>query len=340
MLRLLTTAALVGVASASLTVHVNDPAHLAEVAANARTWTSGPNARFNNKTLGDVKTMCGTVMKDDPNPISPYYELPRKATTEAVDAIPSDFDSRTGFPQCAATIGHIRDQSSCGSCWAFGSTEAYNDRRCIKTNDTTLLSPDDTVACCGFLQCLSMGCGGGQPSAAWRWFTRTGVVTGGDFGDKATCQPYTLAPCAHHVNSTKYPACPSSEYPTPKCTKKCAVAGYKKAYSDDKSKASKSYSLSGVAAIQADIMTKGPVTGAFTVYADFPTYKSGVYKHTSGAQLGGHAIKILGWGVEGGEDYWLVANSWNEQWGDQGYFKIARGTNECGIEGQISAGDA
>ena len=43
MLRLLTTAALVGVASASLTVHVNDPAHLAEVAANARTWTSGPN---------------------------------------------------------------------------------------------------------------------------------------------------------------------------------------------------------------------------------------------------------------------------------------------------------
>ena len=203
-----------------------------------------------------------------------------------------------------------------------------------------LLPPKQTVACCGFLQCLSMGCGGGQPSAAWRWFTRTGVVTGSDFGDKATCQPYTLAPCAHHVNSTKYPACPSSEYPTPKCTKKCAVAGYKKAYSDDKSKASKSYSLSGVAAIQADIMTKGPVTGAFTVYADFPTYKSGVYKHTSGAQLGGHAIKILGWGVEGGEDYWLVANSWNEQWGDQGYFKIARGTNECGIEGQISAGDA
>ena len=34
--------------------------------------------------------------------------------------------------------------------------------------------------------------------------------------------------------------------------------------------------------------------------------------------LGGHAIKILGWGVEGGVDYWLVANSWNSDWGDKG----------------------
>merc|ERR1711879_1012806 len=89
-----------------------------------------------------------------------------------------------------------------------------------------------------------------------------------------------------------------------------------------------------------DLMTNGPVAAAFTVYADFPTYKSGVYKHTSGSALGGHAVKIIGWGVEDGNDYWLVANSWNTDWGDKGFFKIARGHNECGIEGQISAGHA
>ena len=44
--------------------------------------------------------------------------------------------------------------------------------------------------------------------------------------------------------------------------------------------------------IQQEIMTNGPVTGAFTVYADFPAYKSGVYKHVTGDQLGGHAIKV------------------------------------------------
>ncbi len=78
--------------------------------------------------------------------------------------------------------------------------------------------------------------------------------------------------------------------------------------------------------------------GAFTVYADFPSYKSGVYQHVSGSELGGHAIKILGWGVENGTPYWLVANSWNEDWGDKGFFKILRGKNECGIESSIVGG--
>jgi len=47
-------------------------------------------------------------------------------------------------------------------------------------------------------------------------------------------------------------------------------------------------------------MTNGPVEAAFTVYSDFLSYKSGVYKHVSGDEEGGHAIKILGWGTENG----------------------------------------
>lgn len=66
------------------------------------------------------------------------------------------------------------------------------------------------------------------------------------------------------------------------------------------------------------------------------TYKSGVYVHKTGSALGGHAIKILGWGKESGLDYWLCANSWNNQWGDDGYFKIAMGN--CGINNGIVAG--
>jgi len=85
-------------------------------------------------------------------------------------------------------------------------------------------------------------------------------------------------------------------------------------------------------------MTHGPVEASFTVYADFPTYKSGVYHHTTGSALGGHAIKIVGWGNEAGSDYWLIANSWNADWGLKGFFKIKRGSNECGIEGGIVAG--
>ena len=86
-----------------------------------------------------------------------------------------------------------------------------------------------------------------------------------------------------------------------------------------------------------DIMTNGPVSASFTVYSDFLTYKTGVYTQQSGSVLGGHAVKIYGWGVEAGTPYWLVANS-NNYWGDFGSFKIVRGKDECGIEDDIVTG--
>lgn len=64
----------------------------------------------------------------------------------------------------------------------------------------------------------------------------------------------------------------------------------------------------------------------------------GVYHYVTGKLLGGHAVKILGWGVEDGTPYWLIANTWNTHWGDKGFFKILRGTNHCGIESHIIAG--
>jgi len=77
---------------------------------------------------------------------------------------------------------------------------------------------------------------------------------------------------------------------------------------------------------------------AFTVYNDFMSYSSGVYYHKTGGVLGGHAIKVLGWGHDAasGLDYWLCANSWNTSWGEKGYFKIK--WNDCGINDQVTAG--
>ena len=67
-------------------------------------------------------------------------------------------------------------------------------------------------------------------------------------------------------------------------------------------------------------------------YADFEDYVSGVYQPNTTEVIGGHAVRIVGWGTDGGVKYWKVANSWNPFWGEDGYFRIVRGTNEGGLE--------
>lgn len=128
-------------------------------------------------------------------------------------------------------------------------------------------------------------------------------------------------------------------YKTPKCTSTCSETSYGTAYTKDKHFATSHYSVKGVTNIQKEIMEKGTVSVAMTVYEDFETYSSGVYQHVTGKNLGGHSIKMIGWGVENGTPYWLCVNSWNSSWGEKGLFKILRGSDECGIESSIVAGD-
>lgn len=144
-----------------------------------------------------------------------HLKLEEKDITPLED-IPENFDSATNWPNCES-IKEVRDQSTCGSCWAFGAVEAISDRICIKSNQTlqTRISSEDLLTCCG-ISCGN-GCNGGYPAAAWNYFKRNGIVTGGLYGDKKWCQPYYFAPCDHHV-SGKYGPCGSSK-PTPSCKK-------------------------------------------------------------------------------------------------------------------------
>jgi len=253
-----------------------------------------------------------------------------------VEDIPQEFDSRTAWPNCP-TIKEVRDQGNCGSCWAFGAVEAMSDRVCIASNGKTVvrLSAENLLSCC--ISC-GFGCNGGFAESAWSYYKRNGIVSGGNYASKEGCQPYSIEDCEHHSNGTRKP-CGGAEVHTPKCKKSCENSDYTTLYKDDLHFGATAYSIRrSESQIQKEIMTNGPVEAAFTVYADFPSYKSGVYQHVTGGQLGGHAIKILGWGVENNTKYWLVANSWNEDWGDKGFFKILRGKNECGIEGGVCGG--
>jgi len=296
-------------------------------------WTAQAPSKFT--TLDEVVTHLGAFVPGDAEFSEPdVVELP-----PLNGDLPEEFDSFTQWPSCSV-IANVRDQSSCGSCWAFGSVSSFESRRCIATGEDIKYSPEDTAFCQGLFG-AGNGCNGGN--SAWRQFVSKGVVTGGDYTDIGTsgsCLPYSFAPCAHHVPATAaYPACPGGEYPSPQCAHACSESGYGGGdYYADKTKAASAYSVRGVEKIQQDLVTNGPMYVSLTVYGDFPTYKSGVYTHQTGSALGGHAVTLVGYGTLDGTPYWKIKNSWNEQWGDAGHILIKRGVNECGIEGNVNAG--
>ncbi|KAJ6251415.1 hypothetical protein M0813_15072 [Anaeramoeba flamelloides] len=238
------------------------------------------------------------------NPMITKTEV--QETLQAV-SVPSAYDFYEQYATCNAGV---MDQAKCGSCWAFGTATSTSTRYCKIHNTQMKLSPQDLVSCDieG-----NMGCNGGQPRLACDYVELHGIVTN-------DCYPYT-----------------SGGGDSGSCKTKCTGTKDKtwKLYKD------KFFSCSGYeseSAIQKAIYEDGPVCGTMTVYQDFMSYKGGVYEHTTGEELGGHAITIVGWGEDNGTKYWRVQNSWGPSWGEEGFFRIVRGKNNCGIDSGATAG--
>ena len=110
-------------------------------------------------------------------------------------------------------------------------------------------------------------------------------------------------------------------------------------YLEDRHKFSSAFQLEkDVEQIKTEIYTNGPVDATFQVFEDFLTYKSGIYKYETGKRTALHTVKLIGWGVEDDIPFWRVVNSWNEDWGEEGQFRIRMGTDECSIESQVEGG--
>ena len=206
--------------------------------------------------------------------------------------LPTTFDSGTQWPSCKHPI---KNQEQCGSCWAFSSSSTLETRLCINDGISVTLSPQYQMDC----DKGDYGCHGGYLDHAFLFLHDTGTVS-------EECDPYL----------GKQAACIS------KCKDNGAFIHYK-CHGEVKL-------FYEVGDMMGDMVRFGPLQTGFSVYQDFKYYKGGVYHHVSGGFLGGHAVMVVGWGVEEGVDYWLVANSWGADWGLDGYFKIQRG--DCGID--------
>ncbi|KAF7635048.1 Pept_C1 domain-containing protein [Meloidogyne graminicola] len=294
----------------------------------AGVWTAEANL-LSLLPLEQQKMRCGAKIPEKENHTQAEpLKLETKPGCQCTTKI--DFDARTKWPGCSPIIGHIQNQGQCGSCWGVSTASAYSDRYCIaRTKKGQNTAGNDASFQFSALDIISCsinydGCLGGWPYGAWQWIQNKGICTGTDYNWKSGCKPYPFPPNNMGPHA-------------PKCSQSCSV-NWKTHYSNDKHLGKSAGRLTGstatIQSIQREIQTNGPVVGVFDVYSDFMSYKSG--KTQNAQHVGGHAIRIIGWGTQTclnqKIDFWLCANSWGTGWGEGGYFKIRRGVNECGID--------
>ncbi|CAJ0587013.1 unnamed protein product, partial [Mesorhabditis spiculigera] len=240
--------------------------------------------------------------------------------------LPEEFDARRKWPHL---IHGVKDQGDCGSSWAVSTTTIAADRLAIISGGriNKSVSAQQLVSC---NQHRQKGCEGGYLDRAWWYIRKLGVVSD-------DCYPYasgfTGEPETCHIPKSAYrsgerltcPSDPEGDSTVYKMTPPYRVSSREQD-------------------IQTEIVTNGPVQATFLVHEDFFMYSSGVYEHTDlargkGEQFVGqgyHSVRILGWGVDDSTGrpipYWLCANSWGPDWGEEGLFRILRGHNHCEIE--------
>jgi cathepsin B len=256
---------------------------------------------FKNYSEADIKSLLGTIVPSS---------TPTTVDLGAQDCdVPESFDGRVQWP---GYVHKIRNQASCGSCWAFAASEVLSDRFSIATKGevNVVLSPQDLVSC----DRTDMGCNGGYLDKSWDYIKTYGIVSD-------DCLPYTSGngssgTCPNDITNNK---CPNG-----KPFHKYHVTGYTH--------------FSNNCEIKKSLMTEGPTETGFMVYNDFMSYRSGVYTSNCRSMLGGHAVKIVGWGVENNVEYWIVANSWTSSWGEKGFVRVATGQSCLNFDTQMYAG--
>ena len=231
--------------------------------------------------------------------------------------LPSSFDSRQKWPGCA---NFILNQEQCGSCWDFCSVESFADRMCItgEAPSGTIISPEP------ILDCSLEGCSGGNPINAWHYLINKGGTT---------CTKQCFNGCAPYDSGTG--TSPSCHQGTCDDGTNWPITYYAGSFNG--------LAKHNVTLFQTELSNNGPLQACFTVYENFYTFfdatPTGVYTSYSGNVVGGHCVKMVGWGVDAAAGpYWLFANSWDYTWGDNGYFRMSLGNNLCGIEAQVSEG--
>jgi cathepsin L len=229
-----------------------------------------------------------------------------QAHTLSTEALPDRKDWR----ETSGVVSAVKDQGGCGSCWAFSAIETLESHLAIATGSSPKLSAQQVVSCspnpqhCGG----TGGCDGSTQPLAFNYTQTAGITTESNYpyrGSTGTCSQSKIKPVAYN-------------------------GGYTQLKVNDYN------------SLVDAVANKGPI--AISIAAGgfaFQFYGGGVLSNCNDYVMD-HAVQLVGFGTDGGKDYWLVRNSWGN-WGESGYIRMQRygdGKEPCGTDSRPQDGDA
>lgn len=282
--------------------------------AKAYSWYSGMTGKEMLKSAG----LPRRIQKESRATIAPAFLGLRsshktKAAAHAHVAEPESLDwrSKDGQNFCDKVI----TQGDCGSCYGISTVRMLSARNRVRSGNPS--EPEFSINFPLYCSEYNQGCDGGYGFLQTKWSEDVGLVP-------ETCAPYTQSgTCSMQggcdLGSKRHRA-----------TNHHYVGGF--------------YGGSEHVQIKQELVAGGPMVLSFEPKEDFMYYKGGVYKsgpnqiHQEWEQVD-HAVLLIGYGNDNGNKYWLLQNSWGTDWGEDGYFRMARGIDESGCESIAVAAD-
>jgi cathepsin C len=297
---------------------------------SASSWKATKHKRFSNRPLKQMMSMLGRRQYRKARR-SARAHMDERSDEEKYGDLPEEWDWRN--VDGVNYMDEVVDQGFCGSCYAMATVSAMTARFRIasKDVDSPLLSAQNILGCSR----TNQGCDGGYPYLA--------VKYGEDFGFVAeTCDKYKDDDVQQGTCTNK---------------KECAQ---KRFFATNYEYVGGYYGGCGEVAMMEEIMENGPVMVAFEAPVSLFYYHGGIFtgpdpakeeKNTATQwEHTNHAVVAVGWGVDYDKPdpknngapmkYWIIKNTWGDDWGENGYFKIRRSTDECGIESMAVTAEA